>query len=220
MLAYVSKLSELADTLGEPQLLTHIARFLYRLQHPDDPEDDPPIAALPYVWESERVSVYYSGSATFFAASEQAGPYGMHRELIRCNPAWYGAYPRYDTVLVSTNQDAVGMDGMTVARVRSFFSFTYGGERRECALVEWFELDDFTPDDVTGMWIIRPELTLQGDRVTDVIAVQSIVRACHLIGVYGTTSVPDGFDFTDSLDAFRRYYVNRYADYHAHEMVT
>ena len=31
----------------------------------------------------------------------------------------------------------------------------------------------------------------EGNRVMDDIAVNSIVRACHLIGVYGTTPVPD-----------------------------
>ncbi|KAI0351062.1 hypothetical protein OH77DRAFT_1506733 [Trametes cingulata] len=217
--AYKCKISDLADVLEQPELLTHIRRFLYRRQHPEDDLNDADLAALPYVWAGSKASVYYSATATFYAPSEQAGPHGMHREIIRSTPLWYGLYPRYDTVLVSTDPNAIGMDGMTVARVRSFFSFTQDDIVHRCALVEWFILDDDVPDDVTGMWVVRPEVHEDGERVTDVIAVESIVRACHLIGKYGTTFLPADFKFYDALDAFRRYYVNWYADYHAHETI-
>lgn len=165
--------------------------------------------------------MYYSGTSTFYAPSEHAGPLGMHREIIRCNPtgSWYGAYPRYDTVLVSTDPNGVGMDGMTVARIISFFAFSDDAMRYDCALVEWFVLEDDAPDGTTGMWIVHPELDAEGECVTDVISVKSIVRACHLIGVYGTTRLPSDFGFEESLDAFNRYYINWYADYHAHETI-
>ncbi|EIW51958.1 uncharacterized protein TRAVEDRAFT_40766 [Trametes versicolor FP-101664 SS1] len=218
--AYVTKINELAATLARPQLLQLIRRFLYLVQYPDAEPDNVLDADLAWFWECEKASVYYSATAVFYAPSEHAGPHGMHRELIRSNPSWYGADPRYDTVLVCTNQDAIGMDGMVVARVRSFFSFSYDGTLHSCALVEWFILEDDTPDDVTGMWVVRPEMDQHGEHVTDVISVGSIVRACHLIPVYGTTRVPVGFSYTDTLDAFRRYYVNWYADYHAHETIT
>ncbi|KAI0365599.1 hypothetical protein BV20DRAFT_1038871 [Pilatotrama ljubarskyi] len=218
--AYRCKVRDLAGALHEPQLLTHIRRFVFCYEHADEDADEPPLADLPFVWPGGPVSVYHSTSAMFYAPSEAAGPHGMHRKFIRCNPSWYTGMGRYDTVLVNTDGDAVGMDGMTVARVRSFFSFTQDGVLHECALVEWFELDDDTPDEVTGMWIVRPSLNHHGERVMDVISLESIVRACHLIGVYGTTRLPADFDFTDSLDAFRRYYVNWYADYHAHETIS
>ncbi|KAJ7200880.1 hypothetical protein GGX14DRAFT_371962, partial [Mycena pura] len=49
--------------------------------------------------------------------------------------------------------------------------------------------------------------------------IDSILRAAHLIPVYGSESdfIPEtNFDSTDSLDTF---YVSKYADYPAHEIV-
>ena len=123
-------------------------------------------------------------------------------------------------MLVETDPDAAGMAGMTVARVLGCFAFSYGHDAHECAVVEWFEGEDADrPDPVTGMWTVTPELDEEGNRVVGVIHIDSIVRACHLIGVYGNATIPLDFDFSDSLDAFRRYYVNWYADYHAHEIL-
>ncbi|KDQ49949.1 hypothetical protein JAAARDRAFT_115233, partial [Jaapia argillacea MUCL 33604] len=66
----------------------------------------------------------------------------------------------------------------------------------------------------TGMWVVEPEF-VDGERPVDLIHVDSIVHACHLIGEYGHTRVPLTFRFQDSLDAFRTFYVSRYGDYHA-----
>lgn len=115
--------------------------------------------------------------------------------------------------------DAIGMDGMLVARVRAFLSFSHEDEVHHCALVEWFQPDAEEPDPTTGMWIVRPEVDGEGERVVDVIPLSSIVRGCHLIGVYGTTRIPANFHYSDSLDAFRTFYVNWYVDYHAHETI-
>ena len=69
------------------------------------------------------------------------------------------------------------------------------------------------------MWVVRPEMS-GGNRVVGVVHIDSIVRACHLIGCYGRTRIPTNFHYADTLHAFRRYYVNSLADYHAHETVT
>ena len=142
----------------------------------------------------------------------------MHQEYIRCSPNWYGKQPRYDTVLISTNTEAAGMLGMNVGRVYAFLSFAYEYTRYECALVEWFELDGDVPDPVTGMWIVKPE-KMGGRRIRSVIPLTMIVRACLLSPVHGRSRMPIAFHFTESLDAFRRYYINWYADYHAHEII-
>ncbi|KAH9891963.1 hypothetical protein C8Q73DRAFT_621665, partial [Cubamyces lactineus] len=160
--------------------------------------------------------VYHNASATFYVPSEQAGPNGMHHEIIRCTPAWFGSAGRYDIVLVSTGEEGVGMDGMTVACVRAFVSFVHDGALHHCAFVEWFVLDGDAPDEVMGMWVIQPKEDGDGMRVMDVVPIESVVCACHLIGVYDTTFLPSDFDYADSLDAFKRYYVNWYADCHVH----
>lgn len=179
---------------------------------------DVPVDDLPDLSPRTRISLHFSATATFYAPSELAGVGGMHRELIRSTPRWYGHRPRFDTVLVQTDPNAPGMLGMTVARVRAILAFTYGHMRYQCALVDWFELAGDDPDPVTGMWIVKPEMA-HGRRVTGVISFGSITRACHLIGVYGRTKIPTGFHYTDSLDAFRMFYVNWFIDYQAHEIV-
>jgi hypothetical protein len=45
------------------------------------------------------------------------------------------------------------------------------------------------------------------------------LRGAHLIDVAGKEFVPlTNFDFSDSLDAFEAFYVNKYADHHSHEI--
>ena len=68
------------------------------------------------------------------------------------------------------------------------------------------------------MWIVEPQIGLGGERVTSIIHVDSILRDTHLIGVYGGDHLPRGFKFTDMLNAFVAYYVNRFIDYHANEI--
>ncbi|KAI0349050.1 hypothetical protein OH77DRAFT_1499678 [Trametes cingulata] len=127
--------------LRQPQLDIHLRRFLHDQLNPElELADDLPADDMP---------VLPPASATFYAPSSLAGVGGMHQEIIRCVPHWYGQRPRYDTVLVQTDPDAPGMLGMTVARVRAFLSFTYDYVRYNCALVEWFELDGDEPDPVT-----------------------------------------------------------------------
>lgn len=142
----------------------------------------------------------------------------MHREVIRSNPAWYGEYDRRDTVLVNNGTDDTRMGGMVVARVLHFLAFSVDDIRYPCALVEWFLPTGGAPDPVTGMWIVKPE-KVRGKRTVGLVHLDCIVRACHLIGIYGKSRIPHDFHFSYSLDAFQAFYVNRYADYHAHECI-
>ncbi|TBU21206.1 hypothetical protein BD311DRAFT_679062, partial [Dichomitus squalens] len=99
-----------------------------------------------------RIGVHYHAYAMFYAPSEIAGPGGMYREVIRCNPSWHGRYARYDTVLINLDPDGSFLDGsLIVARVLLFFSFMFDNTKYECAFVEWFLLQDDEPDPLTGM---------------------------------------------------------------------
>ncbi|KAH9913279.1 hypothetical protein B0H21DRAFT_704034, partial [Amylocystis lapponica] len=162
--------------------------------------------------------VYRSASSTFYAPSELSGGGGMHREMIRSNPFWRNEYARFDTVLISTDPSRAGMCGMAVVRVVSIFAFTYDDVYYPCALVEWFELESEQPDAVTGLYVVKPDIT-DGERVVTLIHLDSIVRAVHLIGVYRATLIPTDFHFSYTLDAFDAFYVNKYADYHSHECI-
>ena len=88
-----------------------------------------------------------------------------------------------------------------------------------CAVVEWFSATDTEPDAETGLWVVEPDLDTNGSRVLDIIDVKTIFRSAHLIPVFGEQPVPPYMKFSDSLDSYRAYYVNRYADHHAHEEI-
>ncbi|TBU25238.1 hypothetical protein BD311DRAFT_780434 [Dichomitus squalens] len=218
---YSKRLGDLQDEANLPNLRDHIRRFLHDdINSELDPGDAVPLEQCPYIANNLRIGVHYHAYATFYAPSEIAGPGGMHREVIRCNPSWHGRYARYDTVLINLDPDGSFLDGsLIVARVLLFFSFMFDDTKYECVFVEWFLLQDDEPDPLTGMWIVEPELLHSGERAVGVVSLDCIVRACHLMPVFGTTRMPITFHFSDTLDAFRSYYVNRYIDYHAHETI-
>lgn len=162
------------------------------------------------------VSVFASAVATFFAPSDPSGIHGMRRERIRSTPCWRGSEPRYDCAFVVEDEEKSGMSGMAVVRVRLFFSVEYEGVHYPCALVEWFKR--MGRDPLTGMWIVRPDCT-RGSRDRSVIHLDSFLRGAHLIPVYGNLRLPLDFKHYNSLDVFKAYYVNKYIDHHAYEIV-
>ncbi|KAF7317454.1 hypothetical protein HMN09_00482600 [Mycena chlorophos] len=66
--------------------------------------------------------------------------------------------------------------------------FTYGGKQYPCALVHWFSAHG------------------------DVVHLDAMLRAVHLVGVAGKEFLPPDakdLDYYDSLDAFNAFYVNK-----------
>jgi hypothetical protein len=165
-----------------------------------------------------RISVFHSAIATFYSPSDSSGMGGMRRERIRATPEWRGGFGRYDTVFVSEDANAPGMQGLMVARVRLFFSFQAAGVLYPCALVHWFSRTAEVCHPETGMWTVERNLDNEGNPVLQVIHLDTILRACHLLPVFGNGRVPRGLHFTDTLDAFQAYYVNKFADHHANEI--
>lgn len=86
-----------------------------------------------------------------------------------------------------------------------------------CALVEWFSATSDEPDEETGLWVVEPDLDADGARVLDIIDAPTVFRSAHLIPAFGEQPVPPYMKVLDTLDSYRAYYVNRYADHHAHE---
>ncbi len=210
-------LNDLANALDQPQLPEDVTRFLHDRVLPDGNfEADMDLEEFPHVSPRAQLGVHQSATIVFHAPSELSGPHGMRREIIRCNPSWYNSYPRYDTVLVTDDPTTWGMPRFRVARVRRLLTVPYDIYQYEGALVEWFTTHGRDP--VTGMWLVRPEM--DGDvRVSSVIPLSTIARACHLQPALGDRLLPADFPFADTLDAFDEYYVNCYIDYHAHEMI-
>ncbi|KAJ3859044.1 hypothetical protein EV359DRAFT_75730 [Lentinula novae-zelandiae] len=138
---------------------------------------------------TSKVDVFHSVVAVFFAPIDPSGIRGMRHERIRSTPSWYG-------------QDA--------ACVLLFFSFQHRQTKYPCALVHWYNIYGERKDVKTGLWI-NPRFA--------VVHLDALVRGVHLIPVYGSEPIPLGLDFQQSLDVFDLFYVNKYADHHANEIL-
>ncbi|KAH9943733.1 hypothetical protein B0H21DRAFT_779671 [Amylocystis lapponica] len=180
--------SALAGELDLPEFPELIQHFLYDQLYATDNISSADVHISECPTFSSRIAVYRSASSTFYAPSELSDP------------------------------SCAGMCGIAVVRVVGIFAFTYDDVHYPCALVEWFELESKQPDAVTGLYVVKPDIT-DGKRVVTLIHLDSIVRAVHLIGVYHATLIPTDFHFSYTLDVFDAFYVNKYADYHSHECI-
>jgi hypothetical protein len=216
---YPRSLESLANHINQPGFPEALRRFLYDHIHSDSniSSADVDIEQCPNF--TGRIYVYHSAIARFFAPSDLCGTGGMYRERIRSNPNWRGEYARYDTMFISTGSEMDAMQGMTIGRALLFFSFIFRDEFFPCALVHWL-VPGNVPDDDTGMWVVQPEFAGNGRRTLSVIHLDSVARAAHLLPVYGSSFVPEDFDFSDSLDSFRAYFVNNCIDHHSHEFLS
>ncbi|KAH7905240.1 hypothetical protein BJ138DRAFT_1138338 [Hygrophoropsis aurantiaca] len=204
----------LAKELKEPQLPKHIRRFLHSQIHPNDPRStsEIPLAECPRY--EGKISIFHSAGATFYAPSDPSGIGGMRREHIRATPSWRKRHPRYDCVYVNMNPNCEAMQGLNIARVLCFFSFTFQGTLYPCALVHWFARISDEPDENTGMWKVQPQFNDDKSAEISIIHIDTIFRAAHLIPVYGSKFVPKSIKYHHSYDVFRTFYVNKYADHH------
>ena len=66
--------------------------------------------------------------------------------------------------------------------------------------------------------VVEREILDDGKPWTSVIHFDSILRLAHLLPVYGNKQAPRGVKYTDSLDMFKEFYVNKFADNHAFEI--
>ncbi|KAN0139618.1 hypothetical protein V8E53_002280 [Lactarius tabidus] len=163
-----------------------------------------------------KISVFHSAVATFLAPSDRCGLHGMHREQIRSTPSWRGLEPRYDCAFLVEDDTKEGMLGLVVVRVKLLFSFIFEDVYYPFALVEWFNTVGFDP--VSRLWVVRPD-TRRGRRYKSVVHLDAFLRAAHLIPVYGKKQMPLDLHCSYSLDVFQAFYVNKYIDHHANEIV-
>ncbi|KZT27766.1 hypothetical protein NEOLEDRAFT_1060095 [Neolentinus lepideus HHB14362 ss-1] len=142
----------------------------------------------------------------------------MHREHIRATSCWRNNAPRFDCVFIKHEvaHESSFHPPFDIARVFMFFSFIFEGKRYECALVHWFEWTSEQPDEDTGMWIVSHSI---GKDALSIVPVQRIIRAAHLIPLFGRDKVDAHISNVNSLDEYHFFYVNKYADHHAFEML-
>jgi hypothetical protein len=111
------------------------------------------------------------------------------------------------------------MHGLDVIRVLLFFSFTFNDVTYPCALVCWFSLVGEECDEDTGMWVVQPEVTDGSSPVISIVHLDCIFHAAHLLPIYGNDPILNTVSFHNSLDIFTTFYVNKYTDHHAFEII-
>ncbi|THG94259.1 hypothetical protein EW026_g7178 [Hermanssonia centrifuga] len=213
--AYPRTLPELGTCFGVPHLPSLVASFLYDQTHNEPLPDGSPTPPCPPL---QHLNVYHSAAATFYAPSDISGIGGMRRERIRATPSWFNGPARYDCVFAENDSTVEGFRGLHAARVQTFFSFECGGVEYPCALIHWYSPVADEPDELTGLWVVEPDFDTDNRPFYGVIHLDSILRLAHLIPVFGDAVIPPDFQQSQSLDAFKTYYVNKYADHHAHEI--
>ncbi|KAG2073167.1 hypothetical protein BDR04DRAFT_1127344 [Suillus decipiens] len=134
----------------------------------------------------------------------------MHTEYIRSCPSWQGGHSHNDCVFVNTDSSLPGMQGLEVAH--------YQGEVYPCVVIHWFNKIGDAADKDTGMWVVRPGEGANNTAEYTIIHIDAIYCAAHLIPMYSMEFLPPDLKFYHSYDAFRAYYVNKYADHHAFEI--
>ncbi|KAI9441589.1 hypothetical protein H4582DRAFT_2110402 [Lactarius indigo] len=219
---YPSSVTELATVFQQPDFQDLLRRFLFDQLHMDDPNapagSDVPLAQCPPF--DGKISVYHTATAVFFSPSDPSGLQGMRSECIRCNPRWRKQTPRFDTAFVERDSTLPGARGFDVVRLRALFSFVWRDIYYPCALIRWFIHVGDKPDEVTGLWVVQPDTNADGSPAVEVIHLDSVLRAAHLLPVFGNSFMPIELSPHNALDAFETYYINKYIDYHAFEFAS
>ncbi|KIN95193.1 hypothetical protein M404DRAFT_166463, partial [Pisolithus tinctorius Marx 270] len=134
-------------------------------------------------------------------------------------PSWYGGPEHYDTVFVNMDNTHDGMEGMNVAWVLCFFLLPCtNGLSYLCALIHWFDYIADMPNELTGMWMVKPSFLDNRTCHLAVVHIDTIIRAAHLIPIFGQECVPLSISFNNLLDVYHRFYVNHFVDHHAFEL--
>ena len=214
---------EMAEYTNKPELPNLIQKFLHYQLLNDPNASDLNVAISTFPTFNKKISLHTSASLIFFAPSDPCGIRGLRQEQIRSTWQWRQGSPRQDTVLVNTGNGGntqLPMSGFVVARVLLFFSFIYGGNNYPVALVWWYILTDDSGhrDKATGMWLVEREYRGE-EPLLEVVHVDTILRAVHLLPYFGRERVSQGITQDNSLDKYPMFYVNRYADHHSFKIL-
>lgn len=217
-------LEKIAATYSIPTLPELIKTFLYHQSNPNVPADDiVDISQLPPF--HRNIHVFNSATCIYRTPRNTDGTCGTVHQVIHCTKSWKKGPPRYDCVFVNNGTNLPGFEGLWVGQVLLIFSIKSPRGSRvpniPCALVQWFTQVDDDPCDLTGMWMVKPEINpATKQRAMSVIHLESILQPAHLIPIYGEEHVHHDIQAADSLNAFKGFYVNKFSDYHAYQALT
>ncbi|KAF9487693.1 hypothetical protein BDN71DRAFT_1485273 [Pleurotus eryngii] len=180
-----------------------------------------PLLTRRFLYDQLYPNIFHSAVATFYAPSDPCGRHGMYCERLRCTPNWRCEGPRRDCAFLVEDDGLPGWLGISVVRLRLLFSFKHIGVTYPCALVEWLDRVGQQPDPETGLWVVKPDLRGRNeDAFCTVVHLDGLLRAAHLVPVFGRRFLPLGFKHQYLLDSFHAFFVNKYIDYHVFELLS
>lgn len=175
-------------------------------------------------------TIHTAAIATFHAPSNLSGVGGMKCKHIHAIGCWRKCPGCYDTMFINTSSNNAsvntedlsvhGILGLEVAHAHLFFSFALDGVKYQCTKVHWFSRTTNMLHNVTGMHVIKPDHLPNGWPATAVIHLDTVFRAAHLLPVFSTHPTPSKHQqFEQTLNLFSEFYVNRYINHHAFEVL-
>ncbi|KAG1908200.1 uncharacterized protein F5891DRAFT_1124059 [Suillus fuscotomentosus] len=198
-----------ARILSVPLLPTLICLFLYNQIHMDDHHSSADVLLRDYPSYMGAIKVFNSAAVTFIAPSDPSGITGMRREHLCAVPSWHNGPGHFDCAFVNTDDRQDRILSMDVVWIFCFFSFTFTNScTYSCTLVQWIYWITEEQDKATGMYMVAPSFDEDGSPNMSIIHIDSIVRGAHLLLIFGTQFVPQGF------------YINRFIDHHSFELAS
>ncbi|KAI5988901.1 hypothetical protein EDC04DRAFT_2588605 [Pisolithus marmoratus] len=139
----------------------------------------------------------------------------MQTEYTHSCPMWRNKGPCMDCVFIGTDPEASGMHAYSIVHVVAFFSFNYKGVTYPCAAICWFDIigncQNQTlrarnkPDDNTGMWMVHSSHQANNSPLFEVIHLDTIYHAAHLIPIYGMHFISPDIKSHNLYDAFHAF---------------
>jgi hypothetical protein len=83
-------------------------------------------------------------------------------------------------------------------------------------LMHWFSYVGDSSNYHTGMWVVQHD---HNGSPPFIINLDSVVHAAHLLPVFGPGPVLTTLSFTDTLDRFTQFYINKFIDHNTFKTV-
>lgn len=111
-----------------------------------------------------------------------------------------------------------GFHGLLIGQVLSFIKLRHEGVEYPAVIISSFEVIGSCPCELTNMWKVHHDLDTHGQQQLKMVHLDAILHGAHLIGIASSNFVPKEVNHTNALDAFKTFYINKFVDYHTHEI--
>ncbi|QRW01433.1 hypothetical protein RhiLY_00430 [Ceratobasidium sp. AG-Ba] len=202
---------EITQWYGASQFVPAVERYLHDV--------DPTLRAS----LSDRHRFNTWSRARLFHSTPPYNPAeGAFIDAVRAQPmkkdgGWVVRRSRFDTVLLVTRSDQVGVRRYQVGRVRVIFELPAALNRRSQAPLVYADLFDqwsALPSEPTGLYTIKPKYNARDARVSVVLPLSSVRMTCHLAPCYESRVVNTWLNvYSDVFSIFPKFFFNIFANH-------